>query len=274
MHYLSLVDIVQDSLESETLVPNKTRLKPSVPSFSKYLVFTILLSDSLFGGVDNYWLKLLHYKDGKSQIDDSSFFLSPTGKNSPKDELLATLKSIQEGNPNDINSTQCLYPARTRWLKEQLPKENIEECRDLDQHLKKFDFKTLYLVYASSYMNSPASMVGHTFLRFDKNETTPLLSYALNYSAKIDKETDIFSYAYGGVFGGFEGRYTIAPYYEMVKLYSEMEHRDMWEYKLKLTSKEIERAVLHMIEMQRYYSLYYFNSENCSYNLLWFIELA
>lgn len=238
------------------------------------LVFTILLSAPLFGGVDSYWLKLLHYKDGESQIDDSSFFLSSIGRTSAKDELLATLNSIKNSNPNDSNSTQCLYPARTRWLKNRFPDKNIEECKQLEQHLKKFDFKTLYLVYTSSYMNSPASMVGHTFLRFDKDETSPLLSYALNYSAKIDENITLLSYAYSGIFGGFEGRYIIAPYYEMVKLYSDMEHRDMWEYKLKLTPKEIEKAVLHMIEMQRHYSNYYFSSENCSYNLLWFIELA
>jgi len=238
------------------------------------LVFAILLSVSLFGGVDAYWLKLLHYKDGESQIDDSSFFLSADGKNSPRDELEATLQSIKNSNPNDINSTQCLYPARTRWLKERFPNESIEECKYLKEHLKKFDFKTLYLVYASSYMNSPASMVGHTFLRFDKNESIPLLSYALNYSAQIDDNITAFSYAYRGIFGGFKGRYSVAPYYEMVKLYSDMEHRDIWEYKLKLTSKEIERVVLHMIEMERYYSIYYFSSKNCSYNLLWFIDLA
>ena len=236
------------------------------------LLCTVIWGKSLY--TDSYWLKLLHYKNGKSQIDDSSFFLSSNGKISAKDEFEATLESIKRDNPKDINSTQCLYPARTRWIKKQLPTEKIEECKYLKLHLKKLDFKTIYLVYASSYMNSPASMVGHTFLRFDKNETTPLLSYALNYSAKIDKDTNVLYYAYNGIFGGFEGRYTIAPYHEMVKLYSDMEHRDIWEYKLKLTPKEIERAVLHMIEIHKYYSLYYFSSENCSYNLLWFLELA
>ena len=123
-------------------------------------------------------------------------------------------------------------------------------------------------------MNAPASMVGHTFLRFDKDEKTPLLSYALNYSAYIESNTSMLSYAYNGIFGGFEGRYMLLPYYEMVKLYSDMEHRDMWEYKLNLTRQEIERVVLHMFEMKPFYSDYFFFNENCSYNLLWFIELA
>jgi len=220
-----------------------------------------------------YWLKLLHYKNSQSQIDDPTFFLSPNGKISPKDELLAILQSIKRDNPKDGNSTQCLFPARTRWLKNRLPNQNIQECKNLAPKLKELNFKTLYLVYTSSYINSPASAFGHTFLRFDKNENTPLLSYGLSYSAKIDT-TNILSYAYKGVFGGFEGRYKVAPYYDIVNRYSNIQKRDIWEYKLNFTPKEIEKITLHIIEMQRYYSDYYFNSENCSYNLLWFIDLA
>lgn len=220
-----------------------------------------------------YWLKLLHFKNSQSQIDDTTFFLSPNGKISPKNELIATLQSIKRDNPKEANSTQCLFPARTRWLKEKLPNINIKECKSLAPKLQELNFKTLYLVYTSSYINSPASAFGHTFLRFDKNEDTPLLSYGLNYSAKIDSR-NIFSYAYKGVFGGFEGRYRVAPYYDIVNRYSNIQKRDIWEYKLNFTPKEIEKITLHMIEIQRYYSDYYFNSENCSYNLLWFIDLA
>ncbi|NEW61177.1 hypothetical protein GSY74_07770 [Sulfurovum sp. bin170] len=42
-----LVDFLQNSLESETLVPNRTRLKPSVPSFARFLVFLTILSSAL-----------------------------------------------------------------------------------------------------------------------------------------------------------------------------------------------------------------------------------
>jgi len=238
----------------------------------------ILLSSYLFG-TENlhqhiYWQKLLHFKNQESQVDDSSFFLSKDGKTSAKAELEATLKALRDSNHNDINSTQCRYPARTRWLKNKLPKQEIKECQYLKKHLKNFDFKTLYLVYTSSFMNSPASMVGHTFLRFDKDEKSPLLSYALNYSAKIESNTNIGSYIYNGLFGGFEGRYNVIPYYEMVKLYSDMERRDIWEYKLNLTKEEIEKVLLHIFEIRNFYSDYFFASENCSYNLLWFIELA
>ncbi len=222
-----------------------------------------------------YWHTLLHFKEGKSQVDDKHFFLSKHGNTSPKNELIATVNALQTSNANDLNGTQCRYPARTRWIKEHFPNESIEECIVLTAYLKKHKFKTLYMVYTSSFMNSPASMVGHTFLRFDKDENTPLLSYAFNYSAELKgKEDNMFSYAYKGLFGGYKGQYSIIPYYEMVKRYSDMEHRDMWEYKLNLTELEIERVLLHMFEMQNFYSNYFFTHKNCSYNLLWFIELA
>jgi len=233
-----------------------------------FYLYSIDISSNL------YWLKLLHYKNGVSEIDDKSFFLSPNGNISPKDELIATLKSIENSDYRDINSTQCRFPARTRWLKKKFLSKNIKECKYLKEHLKQLNFKMLYLVYASSYINAPASAFGHSFLRFDINSSTPLLSYALNYSAQIKKDTNIFLYAYRGLFGGFKGKYTVAPYYEMVKIYSNMEDRDIWEYRLNLTPKEIEKITLSMIEMQRYQSSYYFTSKNCSYNLLWFIDLA
>ncbi len=240
-----------------------------------YLIF--ILSFYLYGvdiGSSPYWLKLLHFKNGVSEIDDKSFFLSPNGDISPKDELIATLKSIENSDYRDINSTQCQFPARTRWLKKQFPYKNIKECKYLKEHLKKLNFKTLYLIYASSYINAPASMFGHSFLRFDINSSIPLLSYSLNYSAEIKKNTNLLLYVYKGLFGGFKGKYTVAPYYDMVKIYSNMEDRDIWEYKLNLTPKEIERVTLSMIEMQKYHSNYYFTSKNCSYNILWFIDLA
>ena len=47
---------------------------------------------------DNYWLILLHYKQGisgfESKIDDPDFFLSEKGKHDPLFELEATLRSF------------------------------------------------------------------------------------------------------------------------------------------------------------------------------------
>jgi len=51
----TLLDFLQNSLESETLVPNRTRLKPSVPSFTRNLLFFLLLMS--FGNANHIsWL--------------------------------------------------------------------------------------------------------------------------------------------------------------------------------------------------------------------------
>jgi len=129
------------------------------------------------------------------------------------------------------------------------------------------------LVFASAYINSPASAFGHTFLRFDKDLNTPLLSYAVNYSAKTSEEKG-FSYAYKGLFGGYEGRYSIDRYYKKLKEYSSLEQRDIWEYTLDLSQKEIDNMVRHIFEIRHFYADYFFVAENCSYNLLWLLEVA
>ena len=48
MRQYFLINILQNALESETLVPNKTRLKPSVPHFVRTLIFLFLTPFSLF----------------------------------------------------------------------------------------------------------------------------------------------------------------------------------------------------------------------------------
>jgi hypothetical protein len=68
--------------------------------------------------------------------------------------------------------------------------------------------------------------------------------------------------------------YSILPYYEMVKKYSDLENRDIWEYELNLDRMEIRRLVMHIWELRQAYAEYYFIDENCSYQLLALLEVA
>ncbi len=116
-------------------------------------------------------------------------------------------------------------------------------------------------------------MYGHTFLRFDKNLKTPLISNALNYSARTG-ETSGVVFAYKGLLGGYRGYFSTMSYYEKIKEYNDLEQRDIWEYNLNLNPTEINRMLLHIFEIEKYYSDYFFIDENCSYNLLWLLEIA
>ena len=153
---------------------------------------------------------------------------------------------------------------------EQLP---AVTCKKLDEALAVADPKKTVLVFPSAHINSPASMFGHTLLRIDNSYQSELLAYSVSYAA-VSTETNGVAYAFKGIFGLYPGRYSILPYYEKVKEYTDIEHRDIWEYHLNLTEEETRRMVLHVWEVQGTFSDYFFFDENCSYNLLFFLEAA
>lgn len=222
---------------------------------------------------DPYWHILLHLKNGKSDIDDPSFFLSDPRHFSPVKELHATVERL-----NDANQTfYCRFPARIAWLREKRPEwfadPESTRCLALEETLRKESVHAVSLVFPTAYINSPASMFGHTFLRLDRNPKTPLIGEAVNYAAKTGEENGFF-YTLNGLTGGYRGYFSVLPYYAKIKEYSAMEQRDMWEYRLDLNDAEIRRMLYHLYELQGIYSDYYFFTKNCSYNLLWLLAAA
>jgi hypothetical protein len=225
-----------------------------------------------------YWHLLLHMPDGKeSEIDSPGFFLAPSGKSDAKAELEATLVALYNETAFDDNATACRYPARKAWLVEKLGLEGLPqvECKAYNKLLSRLDPQRATLVFPYAHINSPASMFGHTFIRIDSSYDSKLLSYAVNYAANADQETENgVVFAFKGLFGGYFGGYSLLPYYEKLKEYGDTEQRDIWEYDLNLTHEEVVRMVDHVWELSRSYSQYYFFDENCAYNMLWLIEVA
>jgi len=224
-----------------------------------------------------YWHLLLHVNGSESEIDGASFFLSPHGKQNPQSELNATLEALLHEKHVDDNATACRFPARKAWLQKQLHIEELPQvqCDALNAMLEKVDPQSATFVFPSAHINSPASMFGHTFLRIDSSFESKLLSHAVNYSATTgdDKENGAI-FAIKGLFGGYRGIYSLLPYYDKLKEYSDTEQRDIWEYELNLSAAEVRRLLLHAWELQNSYSWYYFFDENCSYNMLWLVEVA
>ncbi|MDP2755908.1 MAG: DUF4105 domain-containing protein, partial [Nitrospirota bacterium] len=79
---------------------------------------------------------------------------------------------------------------------------------------------------------------------------------------------------YKGLTGGYKGYYYLWPYYIKLKEYADMEERDIWEYELNLSSNEVYRMLLHIMELNDIYSNYFFIDENCSFNLFPLLEVA
>jgi len=221
---------------------------------------------------NSYWKKLLHFRDGESEIDSTNFFISPKGKTNPQAELEATLAALYKGD--DIS---CRFPARIRWLYGKIPdleqKITYKKCTPLEELIKSYQASKAVLVFPTAHINSPASMFGHTLLRIDDKKGLPLTANAVNYAAET-QETNGLIFAYMGIFGGYEGRYSIMPYYKKIKEYNALERRDIWEYTLNLNDEELVRMLTHLYELKDTFAYYYFVKENCSYNLLWLLDLA
>lgn len=231
--------------------------------------------------LDRYWYILLHYKKGifgtKSFIDTPEFFLSPEGKTSPGAELEATIRIFFDQRiPSEKNMTER-FVARYTWLKNKL---NIDESRlpqpPSKRHLetiKKIDVKSMTLVFPAGYINNPASMYGHTFLIIERKNKSRLLAFSINYQAHATDGKGFF-YAFKGLVGLYPGYFDIIPYYDKVEEYSDMDKREIWEYPLKFTHEEITRMLLHLLELNKIHSDYFYLDENCSFNLLFLLEAA
>jgi hypothetical protein len=227
------------------------------------------------------WLALLHYEDEsffgrESYVDDKAFFVAPDGANDSAAELHATLELFVT-EP----ASRCRYPARYNWLSSQLNfsvySVDGAECADYQDWRKTLNASSVVLVFAASYVNSPSSMYGHTFLRFDPPdvaENSPLLSYALNFGANVpDSETGLL-YAWRGIAGGYQGQFSANTYMDKIKDYIRLENRDLWEYRLALTPAEVDQMVAHIWELDKVSIDYYFFDENCSFQLLDLIEVV
>ena len=131
-------------------------------------------------------------------------------------------------------------------------------------------------MFPAAYLNNPSSMFGHTLLRLDRagqNEQTRLLAYAVNYGAVTGDDLGIM-FAVHGLTGGYRGTYSVLPYHAMVRQYTDYENRDIWEYELNLSQAETLRLAEHLWELRDQYANYFFFDENCSYQLLFLLDVA
>ena len=248
-------------------------------------------------------------RKGKSEIVAPIFFLSPNGKKDAKAELLATIEGfyqsvesitvpkefeekISKANalldaavtslPRRSSAKEdyhaiCRFPARFYYLDSLLHFENLPtlQCKEFNAMRDYVNPISATLIFPSAHINSPASMFGHTFLLLNSGFNSRLLSFAINYQANADENVENgFAFAFKGLLGMYAGSYSILPYYDKVKEYRDSENRDIWEFDLDLSTDEVAQMYRHIWELGDSYSYYYFFDENCSYNILWLLEVA
>ncbi|RBH56965.1 MULTISPECIES: DUF4105 domain-containing protein [Pseudomonas] len=234
---------------------------------------------------DPFWISLGHYETAKlggwrSYVSDKKYFLAADGAHHPDAELQATLDALYAPASLGNQHPQCVYPARTRWLKAQLQLTDLPapDCTEFNQWFKDVAPHSTVMIFPAAYLNSPSSMFGHTLLRIDpagvQRDQTALLSYAINFGAYIEGSDNSILYAWKGLAGGYPGLFAMVPYQEKLSEYRSLENRDLWEYRLNLTPEETQRMVEHVWELKQIQFDYFFFDENCSYRLLELLQVA
>lgn len=223
------------------------------------------------------WMALGHYRKSLLGNVESPFrgkiFILENGYRDPQAELLATIDLILT-KPSE----QCRFLARTAWLKKvlELPPELLAPCPEQSEWKNRLGAQEIYIIFASADLNSLGSNFGHTFLRVHnpKNiQNLDLLDYGINYAASTG-EDDGALFALKGLFGFYPGFYSMLPYHQKMREYTNLEGRDLWEYKLNLTPEQVEFIIDHLLEIDDSHAEYYFLKDNCSRQILELIEVA
>lgn len=232
------------------------------------------------------WARVLLYTphwigSASGLVDQDEFFLAPDGRSMPEKELIATIDGFfSPGSAENNMHPVCRYPRRLKFIQDalglQLPAKNRPTCEAYHEWKTEHPITGISLVFASNYLNNPASLYGHTFLRLhrlrdDGTGSSPLLDYAVNFAANPTTTNPVL-YPLLGLFGRFFGTFSLMPYYIKVQEYNNAESRDLYEYPLTLTADEVSLFMDALWEAGPYGIRYWYMDENCSYVLLAMIE--
>lgn len=235
----------------------------------------------------NTWKKLLVYEDGlfglKSPIKNKDFFFAKDGATNPKAEMIATINAFysrKNYKALDLHP-QCRMIARKTWILKELGLSYDvlpnQKCPKYQQWSHKNKVTSISLIFSTGYLGNPASFFGHPLLKFnveDERGNSSLLDYSLNYGALTGDNDDPISYSLKGLFGGYNAAFTHIQFFYHNHNYSEVELRDMWEYKLNLTQDQVDMIVMHAWEMLGREITYFFTQDNCAYRMAELINLV
>lgn len=235
-----------------------------------------------------YWRALGHYLPAQnasglsSEINSPGFFLSSNGANDPQQELVATLNALflPAGESPDQHA-QCRFIARFHWLKKQLDLNAFSlphiQCHQFQKWSLNGQIDSLSLVFATGYLDNPASYYGHILLKFNTRRNilvNELQDQSLNFGANIPPQENPVMYVLRGIFGGYDANFSDDKFYRHNHNYGENELRDLWVYELALDKDEVQQLIEHSWELLGNTFTYYFLKENCAYRMAGLLELV
>ncbi|MDQ7066828.1 MAG: DUF4105 domain-containing protein [Sulfurimonas sp.] len=114
-------------------------------------------------------------------------------------------------------------------------------------------------------------MMGHTFLKFSgKNLRGREVAHAVTFYTVIESMNPL-TLIYQNTISGMKGMFALQPYKKTKENYLQKENRNVWEYKLSLSSYRKKLIYYHAWELKGIEMSYYFTSYNCAtviYNML------
>ncbi len=217
------------------------------------------------------WAVLLHHDGQQFTVPAASFLLSAP-RPSLQDELAVTLRLIDEQGP----TAACRYPARYLWLRAHidLPDWQVTDCPELDEFRQRAPMDQVSLVFASESLQTPASMMGHLFLKIDgPGPDGQRLSHAIAFFTDANT-INLPKLLFDSVVVGKVGHYALTPYSQEVHRYVDDEQRNLWEFDLRLDVAQRQLLQAHLIELKHSDFNYYFQKHNCATLMRFIIALG
>lgn len=235
-------------------------------------------------GQSAQWHKINQYHPTlggvKSRVDDPSYFLGANGKRDPQAELDATIRAAyDEGMAEQSRQPKlCRWVARYQYLNRSMKALGFDYpaplCEGFERWKSGMARDHVSMIFASIYLNSPASMYGHIFMRFDSaksGEFNRLGDTTVGYTVNSGGDFGPLFLAQS-LAGGFPGNFVSVPYFMKVREYADLENRDLWEYQTDFTPEEIDKMHAFIWEQSFTYVDYYFADDNCALILLATLE--
>lgn len=220
--------------------------------------------------------------DGRFQprILSDTFYFSNAEWIDPEQELLLSRDALFT-NLDQLNNEHaaCQFPGRFIFLNEALnlghPEAVLEGCEaflrwaGFDQH------DTLSVVMVEGYYGNPASSFGHLVLRHGQSEDARgHLDTSINFGARVPQNEGPLQYMLNGLSGGYLASFTAEAYYRQDLVYTQVEHRDMWNYHLDLSETQRRYFLAHLWELLDSPSTYYFLKNNCAFAVAEILEIV
>lgn len=216
------------------------------------------------------WLDRLFYEKGKSLVQSEKFFVSKEGRTNPKKELQTSIDLIH----SDLEAFACKFPSRFEYLAPKLGVESKVRCPDFELWRDSFEASGVSLMFASQYLENPASAFGHTYLKITSAKKALYLNKVISFAAQVPEEIGAGKYVWKGLTGGFHGEFNVGPFYILFHEYANMEKRDIWEYELDLSLEQTKRLLSVLYEVVHHAKFdYMFLNNNCSSLLLKLLDI-